>query len=99
MDQQIIAILDAMWEDFEFLFGGGGQAAHWRQEPYRADFFKAFGSVYEIEPMHGDQVKHFLRERHLTRDDPRREEKLNELTEICDAWTEWKYAWDNYRKR
>jgi len=99
MDKETTTILDAMWENFETPFLGSGQPGHWRQEPYRSDFFKAFASVYEIEPMDGEQVKRFLKECHLRRDDPRREEKAEELTQICDAWDEWKYAWDNYPKR
>ena len=96
MNQQIITILDGMWQDFETLFLGGAQPAHWRQEEYRAEFFKAFASIYQIQAMYGDEVEDFLTERHLRRDDPRREEKLQELSQICDAWSEWKYAWDNY---
>ena len=95
MNQEIVAILDDMWSNFEFLFVGGGQS-HWRQEPYRSDFFTAFAKVYDLEPMAGDQVMAFLRERHLQKSDPRHDEKTGVLREICDAWDEWAYAWKKH---
>jgi hypothetical protein len=92
MNQEVVTILDKMWSSFEFLFVGGDQA-HWRQEPYRSDFFAAFAEVYRVDSMHGDQVKAFFGDRHLHKNDPRYDEKMGVLREICDAWTEWEYAW------
>jgi hypothetical protein len=89
---ELIAILKKMCEDFDFLFVGRDQA-HWRQEPYRSDFFAAFTEVYHVAPMNGEQVETFFKDQHLRRSDPRYDEKMGVLEEICDAWTEWEYAW------
>ena len=96
MTRETIDVLDRMWTWFELMFEGPGHHAHWRQESYRGEFFKAFATLYRTEPLHGDAVREFLRERRLPRQAARRKEKLDVLDEICDAWSEWKYAWDNF---
>ena len=88
-----------MWDDFQLLFAGGGDPGAWHQEPYKSDFFQAFSDVYAIQPMHGDQVKAFLRERYLSRDDAQYEAKRAELEELCAAWSEWEYAWGKFPSR
>ena len=96
MDKQVVGILDKTWDSFQLLFAGGCQPGGWDQEPYKSDFFQAFADVYAIQRMHGDEVKDFLRERHLSPDDPQYDEKLAELTELCGAWSEWDYAWRKF---
>ncbi len=62
----IVPILDRIWDHLEFLFSsGGGDQDHWRQEPYRSDFFQAFCEVFAVKPLHGDEVFRILSERHL----------------------------------
>jgi hypothetical protein len=92
MNQEIVAILKKMCEDFDFLFIGGDQA-HWRQEPYRSDFFAAFAEVSRVDPISRERVEAFFKDHHLSTSDPRYDEKMGVLSEICDAWSEWEYAW------
>jgi hypothetical protein len=93
---EVAPILDRMWKRFESLFVGTGQPAHWRQGSYRTGFFDVFRETYSIQPLHGEQVADNLKERFLEQNDERYEEKLKVLNEICGAWDEWKYAWDNH---
>ncbi len=96
MDTDVISILEKIWDDLECLFTGDGHPAYWGQGSYRSAFFQAFAETYAIEEIYGDQVKDHIRERHLNRSDPRYEEKLEVLEEICTAWNEWHYAWKHY---
>lgn len=98
MDQQIAAILDKMYQDFDSFFNHSSQCSHWGQETDRVDFFEAFARIYDIAPMHGDQVETFIRERYLVRNDPQYKEKVDTLHEICNAWSEWLYAWNKFPK-
>ena len=78
----------------DFLFVTPGHPAFWQQEPYRSDFFKLFVESYPIHHLHGDRIAETLRETWLKQDDPRHDEKSDVLFEVCQAWTEWRYAWD-----
>jgi hypothetical protein len=98
MNEKVEAVLKQMWEsDLALLFAAGGQPAHWRQEPYRSDFFAAFAKVYRVDPaVDGERVKAFLGDQRPYKSDPRYDEKMDELAEICDAWTEWAFAWKKW---
>ena len=94
MKEQTVAVLKSVWKELEFAFNG----ADWRQESYRQFLFEAFAKVYDIEPMHGDQVKKFICEQCLNPQDSQHKEKLRSLCEFCNTWSEWLYAWDKVPK-
>src|SRR3954453_18424500 len=94
-DPKLFDVLDRAWNEIETLFAGGGGPSFWQQVGYKTYIFRAFREAYAIESLHGDAVFEILSARHIHKETPRREEKQGILRDICDAWSEWKYAWDN----
>ncbi|OJW23407.1 MAG: hypothetical protein BGO49_02195 [Planctomycetales bacterium 71-10] len=88
-------VLSQIVEHLDLIFPDGGNGPFWSQEPYRSDLFKLFAASYETCPIHGDRIWLSLKDRWF----PRRnlsEQDSRIVFEICQAWTEWKYAWDKF---
>ena len=84
---QMCGYLDGIFPD-----GGGGP--YWGQGSYRSDLFKLFAASHDSCHLHGDQIWQYLQNQWF----PGKrlsEDNRQAVFDICRAWSEWHYAWDN----
>jgi hypothetical protein len=97
LDPRIPERLMELWDEVETLFVAGLPPGYWGQDSYKSFIFRKFCETYAIQPLHGDAVFKHIEPR--IEPAPLRDEKLKALREICDAWSEWQYAFDNHPRR
>jgi hypothetical protein len=86
---ELCACLDIVFPD-----DGGGPS--WNQEQYRSDFFKVFAKSYDSCPLHGERIERHLEARWVPRKNDLSKKDRRSISEICQAWEEWRYAWDKF---
>jgi hypothetical protein len=75
------------------IFPDGGGGPFWGQEPYRSDLFKLFAASHDSCHLHGDQILEYLKDQWLPGKNLSEDDR-NAVSDICQAWSEWRYAWD-----
>jgi hypothetical protein len=89
-----LELFTGICEYLDIIFPDRGGGPFWGQGTYRKDLFKLFAASYDSCHLHGDQISQYLQDQWF----PRR--KISEgdrqaVSDICQAWSEWRYAWDN----
>jgi hypothetical protein len=79
------------------IFPDGGGGPFWGQEPYRSDLFKLFAASHDSCHLHGDQIWQHLKDQWFP-GKKLSEEDSNTVFDLCQAWSEWRYAWDKWPK-
>lgn len=77
----------------EIILPDDGGGPFWGQEPYRSDLFQIFATSYDSCRLHGDRIWQYLQEQLF----PRRrvsDDDRQSIFNMCQAWSEWRYAWD-----
>lgn len=85
-------------EHLDLIFPDDGDGPFWSQEPYRNDLFQLFAASHDSCHLHGDQLWLYLQDQWF----PRKrfsEEDRQAVSDICRAWSEWRYAWDKLPRR
>lgn len=83
-----------MCEYLDIIFPNGGGGPFWGQGSYRSDLFKLFAASYDSCHLHGDRIWQYLQDQWFPRKSISGDDRQTVFT-ICQAWSEWRYAWDN----
>ena len=78
-----------------FILPSHDAESYWRQNTYRGDFFKLFAESYNSCKINGEQIEQHLNDHWLSQGICS-EFTRQAIMEICQAWDEWGYAWDNH---
>ena len=85
--------LSRICEHLEFIFPDQSDGPYWGQEPYRSDLFQIFAASHGSCHLHGDRIWQYLQDQWFPRKNVSDDDR-QAISDICRAWSEWRYAWD-----